>query len=74
MVQLTPMEKARAIQLLGGSISSAAEAVGVTYQAIDKWPDPLPPRIEDRVLAAIARKHLGPDVLGETVTAVKVAA
>lgn len=75
MVQCAPMDKARAIELLGGTITSAAEAIGVTYQAIDKWPDPLPARIEDRVLAAIARKHLGPDLLGGSkCESVKVAA
>jgi hypothetical protein len=58
------MDKAKAIALLGGSISAAAEAVGVTYQAVDKWPDPLPPRIEDRVLAVLARRHLSPEQLG----------
>lgn len=58
------MLKTKAIELLGGSVTAAAEAVGVSYQAVDKWPDELPPRIEDRVLAAIARKHLSPSVLG----------
>lgn len=52
------MDKACAIEMLGGSIASAAAAIGVSYQAVDKWPDPLPPRIADRVLAALARKHL----------------
>ena len=49
------MRKAKAIELLGGTTALAAEAVGVTYQAVDKWPDPLPPRIEDRVQAALWR-------------------
>lgn len=59
------MQKAKAIDLLGGTVSAAAEAVGVTYQAVDKWPDELPPRIVDRVQAALARKHLSPEILGE---------
>lgn len=46
------MTKAEAIQLLGGSISAAAASIGVTYQAVDKWPDELPQRIVDRVQAA----------------------
>lgn len=50
------MDKHKAIKLLGGSISSAAEAIGVSYQAVSKWPDILPPRISDRVIAAISRK------------------
>jgi hypothetical protein len=39
------MLKAKAIELLGGTTASAAKEIGVTYQAIDKWPDELPPRI-----------------------------
>lgn len=52
------MLKTKAIELLGGSTAAAAEAVGVTYQAVDKWPEVLPPRIADRVLAALAKKHM----------------
>lgn len=58
------MDKAKAIELLGGTVTAAAEAIGVTYQAVEKWPDPLPDRIADRVVAAIARKHLPPHLLG----------
>lgn len=50
------MKKADAIQILGGSIAKAAEEVGSSYQAIDKWPELLPARIADRVTAAFARK------------------
>ncbi len=57
------MLKAKAIELLGGSVATAAEAIGVTYQAVDKWPEELPPRIADRVLAALARQHLSPKLL-----------
>lgn len=49
------MKKTDAIQMLGGSTASAAKAIGVTYQAVDKWPEELPPRIEDRVIAAAVR-------------------
>lgn len=49
------MRKVEAINLLGGSDVSAAEAVGVTRQAVTKWPDELPPRIADRVYAALWR-------------------
>jgi len=59
------MLKTKAIALLGGSVSDAADAIGVTYQAIEKWPDVLPARIADRVVAAIARKHLPPELLGQ---------
>lgn len=58
------MLKAKAIELLGGTIASAAEEIGVSYQAIDKWPAELPARIEDRVLAALARRHLPLSLIG----------
>lgn len=51
------MLKSKAIELLGGTIPAAAKEIGISYQAIDKWPDELPPRIADRVLAAVARKR-----------------
>ena len=49
------MEKTKAIELLGGTPSDAAKAIGVSWQAIHKWPQHLPPRIEDRVQAALWR-------------------
>ena len=58
------MLKSTAIELLGGTTTAAAEAIGVSYQAIDKWPMVLPRRIEDRVLAAQARKYLSAELLG----------
>src|SRR5574341_341986 len=61
---LDGMQKARAIELLGGTVTAAAQAIGVTPSAVTQWPDELPARIEDRVLAALARKHLPPAVLG----------
>jgi hypothetical protein len=39
-----------------GSVRATADAVGVSSQAVSQWPDPLPPRIEDRVVAALARR------------------
>jgi len=56
------MLKSKAIELLGGTTAAAADAVGISYQAVDKWPDVLPPRIADRVLAALARKRF-PDLV-----------
>ena len=53
------MRKSEAIELLGGSIPAVAEAVGVTYQAVDKWPDELTSKIADRVQAALWRKSQG---------------
>lgn len=51
------MHKSKAIEILGGSVSAAAEAMGVTYQAVDKWPDFLPDRIAERVLGVVAKKR-----------------
>lgn len=53
------MRKSEALELLGGSIPAVADAIGVTYQAVDKWPDELPKRIADRVQAALWRKSQG---------------
>ena len=58
MVQ-SGMRKAEAIELLGGSVAAVADAIGISYQAVDKWPDDLPPRIADRVHAALWRKANG---------------
>lgn len=58
------MLKTKAIELLGGTPALAAQAVGITTQAIFQWPDELPDRIADRVLAALARKHLAPELIG----------
>ena len=58
------MLKTKAIELLGGTVTSAASAVGVTPSAVTQWPEELPPRIEDRVLAVLARKHLSPELIG----------
>lgn len=59
------MLKTKAIELLGGTPSAAAEKVGVTVQAIQQWPEELPDRIADRVLAAIAREQLPEKVLAK---------
>lgn len=60
------MLKTKAIELLGGTVSAAADAIGITYQAVHKWPDVLPDSISDRVQAALARRHLPPEMLGDT--------
>lgn len=41
--------------MLGGSVAEAARRLGVSYQAVSKWPDPLPPRVADRVIGVYAR-------------------
>lgn len=58
------MNKQKAIDLLGGTVSAAAAAIGVTPSAITQWPDELPSRLVDRVHAALARKHLPAEMLG----------
>lgn len=42
-----------------GVYSRAARAIGVGSQAVRTWPDKLPIRIEDRVLAALYRREHG---------------
>lgn len=49
------MKKSDGIEVLGGTARAAAEAIGVSPQAVCDWPDLLPERISDRVLAAWAR-------------------
>lgn len=51
------MQKTEAIELLGGSLSEAARVVGISYQAVSKWPDTLSPRVADRVQAALWRQR-----------------
>jgi hypothetical protein len=58
------MPKAKALELLGGSAQAAAAEISITHTAVCKWPDVLPPRITDRVTAAIARRVLPAMVLG----------
>lgn len=51
------MKKQQAIELLGGTVTLAAKEIGISYQAVNKWPDDLPARIADRVYAALARQR-----------------
>jgi len=53
------MRKSHAIQLLGGTVTQAATAIGINPQAVSQWPDTLPPRIADRVQAALWRMYHG---------------
>nr|CUV20413.1 conserved exported protein of unknown function [Ralstonia solanacearum] len=57
-----PMQKSTAIRLLGGSPAMAAKAIGVTTQALSQWPQSLPRRLEDRVVAAATRKYLASEL------------
>ena len=49
------MTKTEAINLLGGSVAKAADAIGINSQAISQWPEELPARLADRVQAALWR-------------------
>jgi len=53
-----------AIQVCGNK-TKLAQAIGISQQAISKWPDPLPRRIADRVIAACVRKGIDPTPLLE---------
>lgn len=57
------MEKTKAIQLLGGNVSAAARSLGVSWGAVNKWPDKLSRRVSERVLGVVARKYLPPEIL-----------
>ena len=50
------MNKAKALSIFGGP-AKTAEAVGVDTSAVSQWPDELPPRLADRIIAAVARKE-----------------
>lgn len=51
------MNKTEAIRLLGGTVGEAAQEVGISVQAVYRWPDVLPDRIADRVQAALWRRE-----------------
>ncbi len=52
------MQKSEAISLLGGTVEEAAKAIRITSSAISQWPDVLPARLQDRVLAACVREEI----------------
>lgn len=49
------MRKTEAIRTLGGTVASAAAAVGISPSAVSQWPDDLPVYIVSRVQAAMWR-------------------
>lgn len=67
------MKKTDAIELLGGTVRAAAEAVGISPQAVSQWPEDLPAAISDRVQAALARAH-APEALKQPLRAPEVEA
>ncbi len=48
------MDKSKAIEIFGGRAETAT-AIGISVQAISDWPEVLPQRIADRVIAAAYR-------------------
>ncbi len=72
MLTLPPMNKQQAIELLGGTVSAAARACGVTSSAVSQWPDELTKDHVDRVQAALWRKQQAesPDALPPATTEV----
>jgi hypothetical protein len=53
------MKKSEAIDLLGGTTSAAAKAIGISPSAVSQWPDDedLSDAIRDRVQAALWRRQ-----------------
>lgn len=49
------MQKTHAIELLGGTVGSAASAMGISHSAVSQWPDVLTPKLIDRVIAGCLR-------------------
>ena len=54
---MSNMDKRKAIELLGGSVTSAAQACGISPSAVSQWPDTLNKDQTDRVQAALWRKR-----------------
>ena len=72
---LALMKKSRALELLGGTVATAAEAIGISSAAVSQWPDELPDRIVDRVIAALVKlkKPVPADLLRASHPALAVA-
>lgn len=61
------LTKAEAFRLLGTSKpAEVARELRITPQAVNDWPMVLSAAISDRVVAAIARRHLPPELIGGT--------
>jgi transcriptional repressor of cell division inhibition gene dicB len=55
VVKISVMNKKTALKLFDGEPKRLAAAIGITVQAVSKWPDELPSKISDRVEAAYHR-------------------
>ena len=53
------MLKTEAIELLGGTVTAASKAIGISPAAVSQWPNQLTDPIRDRVQAALFRKTTG---------------
>lgn len=51
------MLKTFAIRVLGGTPTSAAQAIGISVSAVCQWPEVLPDKTRDRVQAAQWRRR-----------------
>lgn len=52
------MKKTLALELLGGTVAKAADAICISSSALSQWPDELPNRLIDRVIAACTRRNI----------------
>lgn len=52
------MKKTLALELLGGTVAKASEAICISSSAFSQWPDELPDRLIDRVIAACTRQGI----------------
>jgi len=50
------MKKQTAIRALGGFDAAVARVLGISRQAVFKWPDPLPKSVETKVRKAIEQR------------------
>jgi len=64
IVDTPGMQKNATIKFFGTQ-ANLARLIGCSRWAIGKWPDPLPRRIADRVIAACVRKGIDPTPLLE---------
>jgi len=59
------MDKKKIIEMFGTQ-AELARVVGCTRASVNGWPDPLPARIADRVIAACVRSGIDPTPLLES--------
>jgi DNA-binding transcriptional regulator YdaS (Cro superfamily) len=67
------MNKTQALELLGGTVTAASEAIGISPAAVSQWPEELSDSIRDRVQAALWRKAAETQARTATETIAKAA-